>query len=102
MATSLLQVRVDEQLKEDASQLYETLGIDLSTAVRMFLKRSVLEQGIPFSMTLREMPRPSAELTKEELDAKLARGLAQAKAGEGIPAEEFFARLRQEIADGTL
>ena len=52
MATSLLQVRVDENLKREASTIYENLGIDLSTAVRMFLKRSVLENGIPFAMKL--------------------------------------------------
>ena len=52
MATSLLQVRVDESLKSEASTIYENLGIDLSTAVRMFLKRSVLENGIPFAMKL--------------------------------------------------
>lgn len=52
MATSLLQVRVDENLKSEASTIYENLGIDLSTAVRMFLKRSVLENGIPFAMKL--------------------------------------------------
>ena len=52
MATSLVQIRVEHSLKEQASALYERLGIDLSTAVRMFLKRSVLVNGIPFSMTL--------------------------------------------------
>ena len=52
MATSLVQIRVDNSLKEQASTIYEGLGIDLSTAVRMFLKRSVLVGGIPFSMTL--------------------------------------------------
>jgi len=38
-------------------------------------------------------------MTKEEFDAKIARGLTQAKAGEGVPADEFFASLRQEILD---
>ena len=50
--TSLIQIRVDSTLKEQASKLYEDLGIDLSTAIRMFLKRSVLINGVPFSMTL--------------------------------------------------
>lgn len=50
--TSLVQIRVDSTLKEQASKLYEDLGIDLSTAIRMFLKRSVLINGVPFSMTL--------------------------------------------------
>ena len=52
MATSLVQIRVNDELKNEAAAVYEGLGIDLPTAVRMFLKRSVLENGIPFSMTL--------------------------------------------------
>lgn len=45
---ALLQIRVDEELKNQASAIYNELGIDLSTAVRIFLKKSVLEGGIPF------------------------------------------------------
>ena len=50
--TTLIQVRIDKTLKAKASRIYEDLGIDLSTAVRMFLRRSVAENGIPFSMIL--------------------------------------------------
>ncbi len=52
MATSLIQVRVDEELKNQAASVYEALGLDLSTAIRMFLKRSILVNGVPFQMTL--------------------------------------------------
>ncbi len=56
MATSLLQVRVEDSLKEEAAQVFDRLGIDTSTAVRMFLKRSIMENGIPFRMTLPKVP----------------------------------------------
>ena len=56
MATSLLQVRVEDSLKDQAAALFESLGIDTSTAVRMFLKRAVMENGIPFRMTLPKNP----------------------------------------------
>lgn len=52
MTTALVQVRVDDNLKSQATDVYSALGMDLSTAVRIFLKRSVIENGIPFSMTL--------------------------------------------------
>ena len=48
----LLQVRVEDSLKNDAARVFENLGIDTSTAVRMFLKRAVMDNGIPFRMTL--------------------------------------------------
>ena len=56
MATSLLQIRVDDNLKDEAAVIFENLGIDTSTAIRMFLKRAVLENGIPFRMTLPREP----------------------------------------------
>lgn len=56
MATSLLQVRVEESLKDEAARVFESLGIDTSTAVRMFLKRAVMDNGIPFRMTLPKEP----------------------------------------------
>lgn len=43
-----LQVRIDDDLKNQAMMVYDQLGIDLSTAVRMFLKKSIAVNGIPF------------------------------------------------------
>lgn len=61
MASSVMQIRVDEQLRNEATELYERLGIDLPTAVRMFMKRSVMVNGIPFSMTLPKKEDSSAK-----------------------------------------
>ena len=52
MNTALLQIRIDEDLKKEASNLFEQLGLDISSAVRMFLKRAVLESGIPFNLNI--------------------------------------------------
>ena len=52
MATSVMQFRVDDELKAQATAVCENLGIDLPTALRMFMKRTVLVNGIPFNMTL--------------------------------------------------
>lgn len=64
MGTSLMQFRVDDELKVQASAVCEGLGIDLPTALRMFMKRTVITNGIPFSMTL---PRP-AEADSAEIE----------------------------------
>ncbi len=60
MASNVLQVRVDEKLRAKAAAIYEELGIDLQTAVRIFLKRSVMVNGLPFGMTLGERQDMSA------------------------------------------
>ena len=52
MSTSIVQFRIEDDLKAQATEIYEKLGLDLSTALRIFLKRSVAVRGIPFSMTL--------------------------------------------------
>lgn len=48
---ALLQVRIDEEEKEIASNIFKQLGLDLSTAVRIFICQSIQEQGLPFKVT---------------------------------------------------
>lgn len=52
MASSVTQLRIDDDLKKQATAIFEELGLDFSTAVRIFLKKTVQQNGIPFSMTL--------------------------------------------------
>ena len=76
MATSIVQFRIDDDLKNEATTLYDRLGIDLSTAMRMFLKRSVAVNGIPFSMVL---PKENYSATKAlELFAEINNSAAEA------------------------
>lgn len=51
---TVLQIRIDEELKNQASAVFTELGIDISTAIRMFLKKSVMVGGIPFETKLNE------------------------------------------------
>ena len=46
----LIQVRVDSETKAQASQLFESLGLDLSTAIRVFLRKAIIEGGMPFDI----------------------------------------------------
>jgi DNA-damage-inducible protein J len=45
-------VRTSLETKEEAKQIFETLGIDLSTAINVFLKKSITAGGFPFSVTI--------------------------------------------------
>jgi addiction module RelB/DinJ family antitoxin len=49
--TSLLQVRIDTELKREAEKLFEEIGLDMPSAVRLFLKQSVERKAIPFTLT---------------------------------------------------
>ena len=56
MATKVAtNLSLDPDLKREASVLFSDLGMDLSTAVSVFLKQAVRVQGFPFVIT-RETP----------------------------------------------
>ena len=43
-----IHVNVDENLKEEAEQLFDDLGLNMTSAITIFLKQSINEQAIPF------------------------------------------------------
>lgn len=50
MKKSNLRLRVDPELKAQAAALYESLGMDLSTATRIFYIQSLRCHGLPFKV----------------------------------------------------
>jgi DNA-damage-inducible protein J len=46
--TSLIQVRVETELKQQAEELFADLGIDADSAIRLFLKQAVSKNSVPF------------------------------------------------------
>ena len=55
MARTSTNISLDSQLKHDSQELFADLGLDLSTAITLFLKQSLRVQGLPFAVT-RENP----------------------------------------------
>lgn len=53
--TATISFRTDPQVKRQAKALYEAMGLDLSTALNMFLRQSITDNGMPFRAT-RENP----------------------------------------------
>jgi DNA-damage-inducible protein J len=87
MASKMLQVKVDEDLKAAADELYRDLGMDTSTAVRMFLAASVRQGGLPF-----RAQRYDAE--RQAIIAKVNRGLDDVRAGRTQDAFEALSEIR--------
>lgn len=52
MATTNLNIRTDKEIKEAAEKIYSTLGLNMTTAINMFLRASIRESGIPFELKL--------------------------------------------------
>lgn len=72
MATTNLNVRVDEDVKRDVEEILSEIGLNMSTAINVFLKKVIREQGIPFEMKLEQ---PNAETVAAIDDVKHGRNL---------------------------
>ena len=49
--TTSMNLRIDKELKQQAEELFANLGINMTTAINIFLRQSVRDQGIPFRVT---------------------------------------------------
>ena len=68
MAT--IQIRIDESTKSAAENLFGSLGLDTSTAVRMFISAALEYNGIPFAMKRQKDIKPNAEF-REAMEDRL-------------------------------
>ncbi|MCL2420690.1 MAG: type II toxin-antitoxin system RelB/DinJ family antitoxin [Defluviitaleaceae bacterium] len=53
-AVAVVNVRVEEKLKHDIERLYDNLGMNISTAVNMFFKQCLMEQGLPYQPKIKQ------------------------------------------------
>lgn len=51
MSTVVTNIRLDRELKKEATELFNDLGLTLSQAFTVFLKQSLLHHGLPFAVT---------------------------------------------------
>lgn len=52
MATTNLNIRTDKEIKDQAERIFFELGLNMTTAINMFLRTTIRENGIPFSLKL--------------------------------------------------
>ena len=65
MATSNLNIRMDKDIKEQADQIFTELGLTMTAAVNLFLRASIREQGIPFSVKLNKVNKETIAVIEE-------------------------------------
>ncbi len=73
MANSTISIRVNENLKEQAQELFKSWGLDMSTAVNIFLSQTVREQRIPFVVG-NEIPNAETVAAMREIDGMINSG----------------------------
>ncbi len=65
--TATFSVRIDSALKKQAELFLENVGMSMSTAINLYLRKIVLEQKIPFEISLPQLsPESRAALQEAE------------------------------------
>lgn len=75
-----ISLRVDDDVKRGAEQTFDDIGLSMSTAINIFLKKVARERRIPFELT-------ADPFSSESNMAHLRRGVAALNAGKGVENE---------------
>jgi DNA-damage-inducible protein J len=67
MATTNITIRIDEQLKKQAEELFSDLGLSMTTAFITFTKQAIREQRIPFYIS-RNVPNTETIAAIDEVE----------------------------------
>lgn len=94
MKTSV-NIKMDTELRDEAKALFGRMGLDMTTAVNMFLIASLREKGLPFAVTT-----VSSYGTEQDFDEHVARKLSAAEneiqSGRGRDFGDFATELKQK------
>jgi len=75
-----INIRMDDAMKNQAEALFDELGMNMSTAVHIFVKQALRQRGIPFEISV-------DPFWSNENQARLHRAVADLEAGKGKPHE---------------
>ena len=99
MATKTANVlaRVEPDVKAQAENILETLGVPTSVLINMLYKQIILTKSIPFSLSIPSAPLARDEIDSATFDKMMKQGLHEANEKSGKPATEVFADLMQGV-----
>jgi len=60
MATTNININIDTALKDRAQNTFEALGLDMSTAINMLLRKAIYQHEIPFEISVKKESRHAA------------------------------------------
>ena len=96
--TASIVTRVEPEVKKKAEAVLNQLGIPMTTAIDIYLRKIALSQGIPFTLEIPNYKTPVAygALSKEELAAELQKGLDDIEAGRTRTLDEVEADMKRK------
>ena len=95
--TATLNLRINPDVKKDAEAVLKQLGVPLSTAIDMYLRQIVLTGGIPFTISLPDVPRrvDADVMSADELRTEILRGMEDIETGNVQDAKSAFEQFRR-------
>ncbi len=98
MATKTANVtaRVQPDIKQQAEQVLEQLGIPVSVLIDTLYRQIIMTGGIPYSLSIPAIPAEDS-MTQTQRNEMLEKGLVQAKAGHGQNVTDAFAKINAQI-----
>ncbi len=91
-----LYARIEPNVKSEAEAILSQLGIPASNAINMFYKQIILQGGLPFDVKLPARPIDVGNMTQEEFNAEMQKGLDDIANGRVKPATEVFSNIRKK------
>lgn len=65
MPSTNLNIRMDKEIKDPAEEIFNELGLNMTTAINVFLRASIRVHGIPFDLKL-DVPQETTAAESEE------------------------------------
>ncbi len=98
MATKTANVtaRVHPEIKKQAEDVLEQLGIPVSVLIDSLYRQIILTNSIPYSFSLPSLQTRDS-MTEAQFNTVMAKGLEQAKAGQGLDLEAAFDEINGSI-----
>ena len=91
--------RVEPEVKEEAENILNQIGIPSSVVINMLYKQIIYTRGIPFPLTLNHDLVVREDMNDTEFNTMIETGLSQAKAGQGRPADDVSKDLKKKIRE---
>lgn len=85
-----ISARIDEKTKDSAEEIANNIGLSLSAAINIFLKRFVIDQGFPFDVKIKNTRKNITEMTAEEITELVNLRIAQSTVVPKLPKVSFL------------